>query len=254
MECPFCVEEIKDDALVCKHCGRDLKIPKHLIEENQELSQRIDKLQHEVSALRTQLARHLSPAQYWITHFGVYVILPILLLLFVHFILVERLDTPPLYIRIASMLIPLPFGFALRWSAKQGVAITAVIGALIGVVSVAGMLTLVANSDQVPIAPTNWREWQETIEYAASIALSLVTANIIGFAIQQLLLHTMTTAVKPSPVALRVAQFLAPSLTKRAWRQRAEKLDKLFLTIGTIGAAIGTGAGSIFTGIRTVLH
>ena len=37
MECPFCAEEVKDEALVCKHCSRDLKIPKPLIEENQEL-------------------------------------------------------------------------------------------------------------------------------------------------------------------------------------------------------------------------
>src|SRR5580704_10889820 len=218
MECPFCIEEIKDDALVCKHCSRDLKIPKPLIEENRELSHRIDKLQREVSELRGQLARRSSSAKYWTVHFGIYVIPPILLLLFAHFILVMRFDTPPLYIRFASMLIPLPFGFALRWIAKQGVGITAAIGVLIGVISVAGMLTLVGYSDQVPILPANARDWRETLEYATSIALALVTGNIFGLAFQQLLLRTMAYTIQPSALALRLAQSMAPSLSKRAWR------------------------------------
>ncbi len=253
MECPFCLEQIKDDALLCKHCGSDLKIPKPLIEENQELIRRIDKLQLEVGALRAQLARRSSPTQYWTTHFGVYVVPPILLLLLAHFALVEQFDKPPLYIRIASMLIPLPFGFALRWFAHQGVAITTTIGALIGVVSVAGMLMLVGYTDQVPIAPGNVREWREAIEYAASIALALVTANIIGLVIQRLLPRSMTPNVQPSRVALRFVQAVAPSLSRRAWRERAEQIDKLFKTLGTLAAAAGTGIGSIYTGIRALL-
>ncbi len=61
MECPFCAEEIKDEALVCKHCSHDLKIPAALVEENVELSAKLAELQQEVRDLRSELDRVRRP-------------------------------------------------------------------------------------------------------------------------------------------------------------------------------------------------
>jgi hypothetical protein len=57
MECPFCAEEVKDEALVCKHCSRDLKTPVPLVEENQELIVKLAELKAEVARLRDELKR-----------------------------------------------------------------------------------------------------------------------------------------------------------------------------------------------------
>jgi len=56
MRCPFCAEDVRDDASVCRHCGNDLKIPEGLVEENTELKERVASLQRELTELQGRLA------------------------------------------------------------------------------------------------------------------------------------------------------------------------------------------------------
>jgi hypothetical protein len=57
MECPFCTGQSRDDAWVCCHCGRDLKLPQPLVEEHQELVAKLAELKAEVERLRDELKR-----------------------------------------------------------------------------------------------------------------------------------------------------------------------------------------------------
>lgn len=65
MECPFCAEAVSGDALVCKHCSHDLKVPAPLIEENEELTAKLAELQQEVDDLRAELDRVRRPLRLW---------------------------------------------------------------------------------------------------------------------------------------------------------------------------------------------
>jgi hypothetical protein len=95
-----------------------------------------------------------------------------------HYLIVVRLDLHPIYLRLMSFIIPLPFGFALLWTAHHGFRWAFAVGMIVGVMAVAGMLTVVGYIDNVPIAPSNPREWRGPAIGVAATASASIYAGL----------------------------------------------------------------------------
>jgi len=253
MQCPFCAEEFNDEALVCKSCTRDLRLVRPLLEENQALVAQIEELQARVNAARAAEARTATPLTFWSIHAAVYVLIPVVLLLAAHFVVTVVLDTSPLYLHIASIIIPLPFGFALLWFSHHGLGWSALDGIFVAVLSVAGMLTVVAYTDNVPIVPDNLVDLRETAEFAVSIALANVTGNEVALLVRRMLPRTLDATGAPGPLAVLLARLIGRHVGDQALRRRAQKIQNNFGTIATMGGALLAAAGSIYTGLRALL-
>ena len=196
MRCPYCVTEISDQALVCPQCTRELYLFKPLLAKIEQLEQaigeqaksavadaeaRIAALEAQMAALKplteggmqVELVEKTEPAASAADADGgseadsraqgyamglLQTFLPsFLLLVAAHGVLLFVYDLKPLYLRIATILIPVPFGVLLaiyyrgRFWKSVGVAfVTAVL-------AVWAMLFVTATIDKVPVLPQDAR-------------------------------------------------------------------------------------------------
>src|SRR6188472_2954351 len=208
MECPFCAETIKDEAIICKHCSRDLRVALPVITEIQETVVELDRLQRQLDRVNASLAMFDRPIRFLFLNGGIYVLLPSLLLIAAHFLITMTFNVSPLYLRIASVIIPLPFGMAAFAVSKIGYRGAFGLGVLTAAVSVTGMLAVVAYIDGASIIPETLREWRETVEYGLSIALSFLTGNILVTLVLFILPSTIASSGKPNAGAYRMARML----------------------------------------------
>jgi len=208
MECPFCAENVKDEVIVCKHCSRDLRVVRPVALEVQEIVADLDKLRRELDHVNARLYRRRHPVRYFAIHSVAYILIPTILLVAAHIVVTIVLNVSPLYLRIASVLIPLPFGLAIYAIQKVEWRGAAIVGILTALLSVFCMLTVTGLNDRVPILPGPWIEWREVLEYSASIALAFVTGNILGVLVFQILPSTMAHGGRPNAAASRVARML----------------------------------------------
>lgn len=253
MECPFCAEKVKDEALVCKHCSRDLRVVRPVLLEIEGVVADIEKIRREFDNVSARLYRRRHPVRFFATHSIGYILIPAVLLVAAHVIVTIVLNVSPLYLRIASVLIPLPFGFAIFAVQKVGYRGAALAGVVTALLAVFCMLTVTGLNDHVPILPASWIEWREVLEYSASIALAFLTGNILGILMLQLLASSLSQGDRPNAAAYRAARLLGPYVGEDQLRRRARIIQELMKTAGPLLGILSTAAGSIYAGLKGIL-
>jgi len=170
----------------------------------------------------------------------------LLLLLVAHGVLLFMYDVKPLYLRIATMLIPVPFGFLLSKFHPDRLWISAAGGFAMAALAVFGMLAITAIIDKVPLLPQDARDWRETLEYVGSIGLAFLTGLLAGEFYAVLKLKKAPT----NRVVLLIASAVTPNADGEFGLERATKRIEKVMKMVTPAA---TGTASIYAGLKVYL-
>jgi hypothetical protein len=248
VNCPFCLEDVKPGAVVCRWCTRDITLPKPLMEANERLAARVAELEAELadakavmpSAPKTVEAPPAPPPFSFVHAFVFYVVLPVLLLVAIHYVLVIRLDAKLIWLRAASIVLPAAFGFRFELAWRPRRAVMFAVALSVAAAAVLGMSWVVHLVDGDAIMPASAVVWRETLEYIASIALAYMVGSLLCAALRPLHSQRQTLVDRfAKMIALGEGGLAGKPLEARI--ERLVKLMKLGISAATAGAAIYTG-------------
>jgi len=162
-------------------------------------------------------------------------------------------DVNTVYLRLASLIIPLPFGIAAYGVSKIGFKGAFGIGVVMAIVSVIGMLLVSHFHDGDPILPRDWFEWKETLQYVLSIALAFGVGNIVANVVFLVLPSTIAASGQPNAAAFRIARMLGQHVGQEGLRRRARRIQDLMTRVGPVAGLAATAAGSVYAGLKGVM-
>jgi hypothetical protein len=129
----------------------------------------------------------ISGRDRWFAEISRYFLAPLVLLLVSHHIIVNAFDLGTVYLRIASSLVPLAFGFAFSWVAGCRAGAACAFAIALGITGVVGMTVSQSLSSGDPIMPQTRFEWWDNVNFAAIIILSFVIGHTLARALRAVL-------------------------------------------------------------------
>jgi len=259
MNCPYCLSEVSEEAHVCKTCSRDLYLLKPMMAKIASLEGQLAEIpSQEVNELRIAQLEYLleeqnqqltnRPLFAWVKDIALYLLVPLLLLLLAHWLIVIVYDTKMIYLRIISMILPLPFAYFLFKSHAHKLFPWFVGVVFLAISSVIGMSWITSLVDRTPIWPQNFFEWKEVLEYSASIAFSFLTGMLLGgvaFADKQ--------RRRQAGIMNALIKVASTHSAGGISIQGVHGLMKSLQDYGGTVVALGTTAVSIYTGLKGLI-
>lgn len=261
MNCPYCLSDAAEEASVCKVCTRDLYLFKPMMAKVAELQKRLEEIpnqdayEHRIAQLQLlldeQVQRQVEPRSLALSLLDIviYIGIPLTLLLAAHGLISIVYDTKPLYLRLISIILPLPFGYFLFKSAPRKLFPWFMGVVFLAITSVIGMSWMTSLVDSSPIWPQNAFEWREVLEYSASIAFSFLTGMLLGgvaYASKQRHLRKASINLFLKAVVTGLGE---GRISPTGIHGLMTKLQEYGGTI----VALGTTAVSIYTGLKGII-
>jgi hypothetical protein len=152
-----------------------------------------------------------------------------------------------IYLRLVSIILPLPFAYYLFSSQKKNLIKWFFLTALLSLGAVIGMSSITSLADKTPILPQNNLEVKEFLEYSSSILFSYFTGMLLG-SFRYAKKHQIKSNTNNFALRLMINIFTSGKISPQSMQNIMSKINEFGGTI----VALGSTLVSVYTGLKAL--